>query len=95
MINWRFFAGFLLAAFACLVVIGDAQSGSMMLLGTGSGNPFFGYDTTAAIDCEFVLGQCYDKTTNTLVAPSTLLTDTRAGTVPYDPGTHITSSVAA
>ena len=56
---------------------------------------FAGYDTTAAIDCEFKLGQCWDGTAGTLVAPSTLLTDTRAATEPYDPGNAITSTVAA
>src|ERR1700731_4641074 len=38
MINWRFFASFLLAACACLVLIA-AHAGSLMVLGTGSSGP--------------------------------------------------------
>jgi hypothetical protein len=40
-------------------------------------------------------GQVWDGTTQTTVAPSTLLSDTRSVAAPYDPGTSITTSVAA
>jgi hypothetical protein len=96
----------LLAAFSLIAAIGrrPAIAGILMLLGVGGGSgggggPPAWVPAGAQVYVDFVNNRAWDQLANSgagiVVTPASLLTDARSASIPYDPGTGITSTVAA